>query len=145
MASLIGDSKEWLHKVTSSGTWLHSASAYGRINVAKRLIAMGADIDAKEKFAGASPIDRAASAGQLEMVKYLVSAGAKFDTSEPERNPLFAAIYGGHLEVVKFLIGAGIDPFVSYSGKVVKNMDALAFARERGQKEIANYLASLQR
>lgn len=63
------------------------------------------------------------------------------DVSDPERNPLFGAIYGGHIEIVRLLIDQGIDTHVKYTGKSMKNMDALAFARERGQMDIAALLA----
>ena len=75
------------------------------------------------------------------MVKYLLSCGAEMDVSEPERNPLFGAIYGGHADIAKLLIESGIDTRVKYTGESMKNMDALAFAHERGQKDIAALLS----
>ncbi len=62
------------------------------------------------------------------------------DVSEPERNPLFGAIYGGHTDVAKFLINSGIDTQVKYTGPNMKNMDALAFVNEWGRTEIADLL-----
>jgi len=77
-------------------------------------------------------------------VQKLLEAGASLDTSEPERNPLFSAIYGGHIELVKLLVKSGIDYRVFYTGEYMKEMDAIAFAQERGQTEIGSYLRSLQ-
>lgn len=69
-----------------------------------------------------------------------MSRGAELDISEPDRNPLFAAIYGGHKDIVKFLLDSGIYASVRYTGDNIKNMDAYDFAIERGQKEIAEML-----
>jgi len=54
---------------------------------------------------------------------------------------LFAAIYGGHMDIVRFLIESGVDAHVKYTGEFMKNMDAVAFAREQGQIEIAELLS----
>ena len=62
------------------------------------------------------------------------------DTSQPDRNPLFAAIYGGNLEIVKLLVENDIELSIKYSGENMDEMDAYAFAVERGQTEIAEYL-----
>lgn len=62
------------------------------------------------------------------------------DTSEPERNPLFSAIYGGHLDIIKCLVKNGIYITIKYTGETMKNMGAYEFAIERGQVEIAEYL-----
>ena len=63
------------------------------------------------------------------------------DTSDPRFNPLFAAIYGGHFDIAKVLIEKGIDTKVKYSGSCMKDMNARAFATERGETEIAQLLA----
>src|SRR5262245_14761134 len=62
------------------------------------------------------------------------------DVSEPVRNPLFGAIYGGHTDVARLLIDSGIDTNIKYNGKNMKEMDALAFAREWGRTDIADLL-----
>jgi ankyrin repeat protein len=100
-------------------------------------------VNARGGTFGGSPVNLAAGYGQPHIVRALLAAGAELDVSEPERNPLFSAIHGGHLEIVKFLIERGIDYRVRYTGESMKDMDALAFARERGQTEIADYLETL--
>src|SRR5262249_1574746 len=85
-------------------------------------------------------LDFAASKGDLEVLKYVHAKGAIFDTSEPTRNPLFSAIYGGHKHIVKYLLDNGIDYAVKYTGDNMTNMDAIAFAMERGQTEIAKMI-----
>ena len=65
------------------------------------------------------------------------------DTTTSECNPLFSSIYSGSMALVKYLVEAGIDHKVAYTGPSVTNMDALAFAEERGQVEIVEYLKTI--
>ena len=140
VASLIGSNKDRLTMMAPFGTWMHVAASHGKLPIVEHLVALGADINARGGIPGGSPLNEAASEGHLDIVRYLVSRGAEMDVSEPERNPLFSAIYGGHTAVAKFLIDSGINTHVKYTGKSMKNMDALAFARERGNREIAAFL-----
>jgi ankyrin repeat protein len=141
--SLIGDSMALLQVMTPFGTWLHVAAKAGQLEVVKALLELGADTNAKGGTFRGAPINLAASAGWEPIVRLLIEVGAELDVSEPERNPLFGAIYGGHLDVVKLLIERGSDYRVRYTGESMKDMDAVAFARERGHLEIARYLAGL--
>lgn len=129
---------------TCFGPWLHVAADFGRAEIVSYLLERGADINRRGGTYGGSALNEAACEGHLEVVRHLLDAGAELDTSEPERNPLFGAILDGHSEVVRFLIERGIDYRVSYTGNSMKNMDSEAFARERGQTEIADYLATLK-
>ncbi|WP_255302441.1 ankyrin repeat domain-containing protein, partial [Bacillus pseudomycoides] len=104
------------------------------------LINKGIDIDARGGTFDASALNLAAGAGHLEMVKYLIEAGAELDVSLAKRNPLLGAIYGGHKEVAEYLVEKGIDISIRYTGENIKNMDAYEYAREFGQTEIAEYL-----
>lgn len=57
-----------------------------------------------------------------------------------KKNPLFGAISNGHIEVAKILIDNGINIDVTYNGSSKKNVDAITFAREQGEEEIAKLL-----
>lgn len=129
---------------TPFGAWLHVAASVGSVEMVKELLDLGVDINARGGTLGGNALNYAASNGHMEVVKYLLSCGAEMDVSEPERNPLFSAIYGGHIEIVNLLIENGIDIHVKYTGESMKNMDALAFAQERGQAEIAALLSKNQ-
>ncbi|MGG0412336.1 ankyrin repeat domain-containing protein [Peribacillus simplex] len=135
---LIGDNPESLHTMTPFGTWLHVAAKKG--GIVEYLIHKGIDVNTKGDIFDASPLRVAAGAGHLEIVKYLIEAGAELDVSLAKRNLLFGAIYGGHKEVVEFLVEKGIDISIRYTGESIKNMDAYEYAREFGQTEIAEYL-----
>lgn len=134
-----------LNVMTTFGTWLHVAATAGNLEIVKKLVELGIDINQRGGTLKGSALDRAASEGHVPIVKYLLDAGAEVDVSEPERNPLFAAIYGGHLSVVEVLVENGIDLEIKYTGERMKEMDALAFALERNQLEIARFLQDKQK
>lgn len=143
--TLIDSDPEQVSFITPFGSWLHVAAVFGRLRVVQHLLQKGANVNVKAGTFGGSPINEAASKGHLDVVLALLQSGASLDTSEPERNPLFSAIYGGHMEVVKLLLSHGIDPSIKYSGSNMTDMDAIAFARERGQTEIASFLEEHRR
>lgn len=140
VVELIGSDIELLNKVTTFGTWLHDAATHGKLEIIKRLIDLGADINKRAGVFGGGVLNVAASKGQIEIVRYLLSCGAEMDVSDPVGNPLFGAIQEGNDDIAKLLIDNGIDIHVKYTGGSMKNMDALAFAREYGRKEIINLL-----
>ena len=122
------------------GSWLHVAAQFGKLDIIKYLVSIGADINKNGGIYGGTAINEAADAGHYDIVKYLLSKGAKLDISEPERNPLFGAIMSGNKNIVQLLLDNGIDASVRYTGDYMNNMDAYDFAIERGQKEIAAML-----
>ncbi|AZK48559.1 ankyrin repeat domain-containing protein [Paenibacillus lentus] len=138
--SLLEKNPEMLEWMTPFGTWLHIASAQGHLEIVEYLVDAGIDINAQGGTFSTNALERATAKGHLDIVKYLINHNIEIDISEPERNPLFSAIYGGHFEIVKLLVENNIDITIKYSGDNMKDMDAYAFAIERGETEIANYL-----
>lgn len=134
------NSPELLESNTVFGTWLHDAARQGFISVVKLLIKLGVDIDACGGTFNSNALNTAASAGHSDIIELLLSNGSQMDTSEPERNPLFGAIYVGNYSIAKLLIDNGIDISIKYTGERMKNMDALAYAEERGELEIAELI-----
>ncbi|MGG3495587.1 ankyrin repeat domain-containing protein [Peribacillus simplex] len=139
LKDLLEKEPEMLTWVTPFGTWLHIAAAHGHLEMIEYLINAGIDTNAQGGTFSTNALERAATKGHLDIVEYLINQNVEIDTSEPDRNPLFAAIYGGHFEIVKLLVN-NIDISIKYSGDNMKDMDAYAFAIERGQTEIAEYL-----
>lgn len=133
----------YLHKLTPFGSWLHIAASAGQTVAAKYLIEKGIDINIKGGIFGGNPLNDAAQEGQRDMVAFLIENGACFDTSEPERNALFSAIYDGHTGIAQMLVEAGIDTTVKYTGPSMKGMGALEFAKERGHPETIAYMETL--
>ncbi|MED3757612.1 ankyrin repeat domain-containing protein [Peribacillus frigoritolerans] len=137
---LLEKEPEMLTWITPFGTWLHIAAAHGHLEIIEYLINAGIDTNAQGGTFSTNALERAATKGHLDIVEYLINQNVEMDTSEPDRNPLFAAIYGGHFEIVKLLVENNIDISIKYSGDNMKDMDAYTFAIERGQTEIAEYL-----
>ena len=140
LRDLLEKEPEMLTWMTPFGTWLHVAAAHGHLKIVEFLINAGIDINAQGGTFSTNALERAASKGYLDIVEYLINHNVEIDISEPDRNPLFAAIYGGHFEIVKLLVENNIDISIKYSGESMKDMGAYEFAIERGQTEIAEYL-----
>ncbi|CAM4279257.1 ankyrin [Bacillus manliponensis] len=132
--------KNLLDFVTPFGTWLHVAVRAGKLNMIKFLVESGMGININDGVPKSAPIAHAASEGEISIVEYLFDNGAILDVSDPNRNPLFSAIYGRHINIVKYLVQNGIDITANYTGDTMKDIDAYVFAIERGQTEIAEYL-----
>lgn len=137
---LLEKAPEMLTWMTPFGTWLHVAAAHGYVEIVKYLMSAGIDINAKGGTFSTNALERAATKGHLDVARYLLSNNVEIDTSEPDRNPLFAAIYGGHEKVVQLLVENHMDIRIKYTGETMKNIDAYTFAIERGETEITEYL-----
>lgn len=137
---MVNSDNELLHTMTAFGSWLHVAATEGNVEIMDLLIEAGIDVNTQGGTFKGGSLNLAASAGHIDAVKCLLSHGADLDVSDSTKNPLFAAVYGGHVDVAKLLLDSGIDPKVSYSGPHVTNMDAKAFAEERGQQNMVAFL-----
>jgi len=142
--SLLNEFPEMLKlQVPSFGSWLHYAAAHGNLEIVKHLISLGFDLNARDKRGEQTPLNKAAVNGNVEIAKYLLSQGATLDTSSSVVNPLFSAIVGRSPEIASLLLDAGIDTEVRYSfgTEPAEQMDAVAFAMMRGEREIAHMIA----
>lgn len=122
-------------------TWLGYAAQIGKLEAVKALIEIGINVNAGDKRDNRRPICSASANDRYEVVEYLLGSGADFDVSASIRNALFAAIIGRSPRVVKLLLEAGIDSKVIYNSETMKNMDAVAYALMRGEKECAEIIA----
>ncbi|CAN7717129.1 ankyrin repeat domain-containing protein [Duganella sp. LjRoot269] len=137
---LIREDHALINAQTPFGPLLHVAAAANNLEVMRLLLDCGADVNARGGTFGGNALNYAASTGQIEAVKYLLKSGAEMDVSEPEKNPLFGAIYCGRKDIAKELIENGIRTDIRYTGESMKEMDAKAFAVERGELDIARLL-----
>lgn len=145
VATLIDSDADLLNMKTPFGGWLHVAASHGKLEIVKRLVDLGADLNMRGGVYDGNALNEAATEGWFEIVKFLLSHGTEIDLSDPKRNPMFGAILSGNVDIAKILIESGIDISIKYTGKSMKNMDALAFAIERGQTEIADLLRATQK
>lgn len=94
-----------------------------------------------ETIEGAPPLWCAAAAGHLDIVKLLISHGAKVNsTTRTNSTPLRAACFDGHLEIVKYLVQHGADIEVANR----HGHSCLMIACYKGHIRIAKYLLSLK-
>lgn len=98
-----------LEGVTASSRALTS----GQLDVAERLLAAGASVEARGAT-GLSPLVIAVWHGDVPMVEWLLARGAKVDGVSSNGfgtgyTPLLAAIEDGRAEVVKVLLASGAD------------------------------------
>ncbi len=87
-------------KVALGRTLLHLAPNWG---VAERLIAQGANVNTKDKYA-MTPLHSAAHTGRMDMVELLITKGAEINaTSNIGQTPLSMAKAKGHTEIIELL------------------------------------------
>ena len=91
-------------------TPLHLAAKNGYLEVAKRLVSLGAKLDAVSKN-GVEPLHEAASSGQLAIVKLLLDAGVDVNAGRESRQStaLHNAVAQGFTAVTKLLVERGAD------------------------------------
>jgi ankyrin repeat protein len=109
------------------------AAIAGHLGVVKKLVARGAEIDAK----GWTPLIYAASGGRDEVVRYLLEAGANIDAQGPNgTTALMMAVRGGHADTVSLLLAKG----ASVNHRNENGASALAWAQRGGFNSIEKEL-----
>ena len=100
----IGDHKHPSHRETA----LVLAVECGYIDVAQRLLASGADVNALTKNEE-SLLAVAAKRGDSKMVELLLTASIVVNTKSVHTTAFGAAMKGGHVEILKTLLAEGFD------------------------------------
>ena len=112
-------------------TELHDAAATGLYWTVLHLINSGADPNERDSE-GSTPLVHAATHGHDQVVRLLLSRGAKLNAHTSKRSILFGAVEGGHVAVVRVLLQAEAP----VTGSVLRN------AAHKGWKEILCLLAA---
>jgi uncharacterized protein len=114
---------------------LMMAALKGHLDIAKKLIARGADVNKT----GWTPLHYAATNGHLDMIRMLLENHAYIDAESPNgTTPLMMASQYGSGPAVKLLLEEGADPTL----KNKLGLSAIDFAYRVGRKESAEEIAS---
>jgi ankyrin repeat protein len=96
-------------RASSGSTAFYTACENGNVNVAKKLIKLGADINISNMFNG-SPLMIAIKNGHESIVDLLLELGAKLENvDELHETALFVAVRAGNLSIIDKLLKAGSD------------------------------------
>ena len=110
---------------------LQWAAAHNDVDTLKTVVE-GSNVNINEpSLDGFYPLHRAASAGSLESLQYLVTKGAQLDVRDRDgSSPLDAAVCEGEFDCARFLIEKGANITRIRDGFTDKNL-----ARNHGQRE----------
>lgn len=141
---------EVYHRLVSRGAFVDvwMAAVNGDVNRVRELIDADPSLvnrtnDYNSYYAGCgSPLQNAAGAGHLDIVKLLLDRGADpnlpDETIAPLGRALYAAVYNGHYEIAKLLLEHGANP----DGPVESSADAVWIAIRSGDRRTLELLAS---
>ena len=125
---------------------IHLASAYGKVEVVKKLVQKVRDANFPNKL-GITPMHLAAGTGELEVVKVLA---ANTDHPNPEDSggdkidgngctPIDRAAYYGHLDIVKFLVSK-VDTQINYDRAIRCAQEGLYEGEDDPGVEVVKFL-----
>lgn len=114
------------------------AAASGQLDIVKQLLAPNIDINARYAHDltllmwASGPDERVAEPQALEIVSYLLDAGAHIDDQDARgRTALMIAAEGNRSEIVKALLARGADPAIKdKAGKRAADLTVLTALRE---------------
>jgi ankyrin repeat protein len=115
------------------------AAAGARLDIVKRLLARNIDINARYPndltllMWASGPDEKAPEAQAIEVVSYLLDAGAHVDDRDDRgRTALMIAAEGGHAEITNLLLARGADASLKdKAGKRAADLTVLSSLRER--------------
>ena len=109
------------------------------LKIAQRLLESGAQVNSHAGFYNTTPLHGAASNGSLELVKLLVSKGAKVNAVSKELSmPLAEAVRADNLEIAQFLLEQGADKTINHADTEFQTAIFKARSAKMAQLLIAN-------
>ena len=109
------------------------------LKIAQLLLDSGAQVNSQAGFYNTTPLHGAAQNGSLELVKLLVSKGAKVNAVDKYfSRPLAKAVQADNLEIAKFLLEHGADKTINHSDTEFQTAIFKAQSAKMAQLLIAN-------
>ena len=98
-------------KVEAPDISIHEAVMLENVEVVKKHLAAGTDVNARGEDVGTPPLHIAALVGSNEIVELLITKGADVNAKEEEEGwtPLFVAVGDGYKKIIELLIANGAD------------------------------------
>ena len=98
-------------KAEAPGISIHEAVMLENVEVVKKHLAAGTDVNARGEDVGTPPLHIAALVGSNEIVELLITKGADVNAKEEEEGwtPLFVAVGDGYKKIIELLIANGAD------------------------------------
>eukprot|EP01130_Rhizamoeba_saxonica_P005191 TRINITY_DN2077_c0_g1_i2.p1 TRINITY_DN2077_c0_g1~~TRINITY_DN2077_c0_g1_i2.p1 ORF type:complete len:400 (+),score=74.93 TRINITY_DN2077_c0_g1_i2:80-1279(+) len=116
------------------------ASAGGHLETLKLLQEYGSDVKNERSSSGSNCLIRAASRGQVHIVKWLVEQGVSLnDRTSKNKQALHYAARNANIKTVKYLVESGADT----SSMDSSGMNALDCAIKGKNQEIIEYLSNV--
>ena len=121
---------------------LEMAAFNGAADELERIIAEGADIDARNKY-GMTPLMIAVTRGHTPLVEWLIEHGADLDhTAKYGMSALMLAVVYGHLDMAEALTRAGARTDIQGTGAPgFQDKTALDLARDRRDETMIGLLS----
>jgi len=118
---------------------VHSAAQNNQLSLLRSLVAEDAKLINSVDADARTPLHWAASAGSIDLVRFLIDQQAEVDKSDSLGwTPLHIAVSAGHENVVQELIGAGAD----VNKKNDKGLTPLHYAASKSRIDIGRLLVS---
>ena len=120
----------------SSRSALAAAISRGDLKATKRLVEKGAELNARRREGGMTPLSTAAFHGRLKIAKYLIEKGARVSRGNADGNtPLHLAAFVCRDEMVKYLLEKG----ASLTKKSRRNETAIDVVSSPWSEQLAEF------